>query len=359
MFEVKRRRRANISKPNEDQQKKQSVFKSTKSRRMDLQTASSFLSLVASLGLSWFLFQQSVQLAAIEKKYHILKEEAVKFQDMENKISIMSEKFASSSVLQEAPSYVSMVTNFEQEVSSLHNFIEDIQSSEKTRSKKFQTISENFQRVVDSWKRSKSEMDTNTSNFSLETKFLHREITSQINTVDQGLKKLSERLKDLEDSTVRNLKTLNRQEEDILIRIEEQLQLDKKTAKILKQEHNRHLVRSNDLYQKLVLSEHKLKECETYLPAIESAIYSILKLSSELVAAERKKEDMITKVFSAENEMMKAISEITNIQNTLEGMQHEDSILTLQNEPLMLQEKIKDFAEETQHSMNSITKGAV
>ncbi|KAM6437706.1 inhibitor of nuclear factor kappa-B kinase-interacting protein isoform 2-T2 [Liasis olivaceus] len=92
MFEVKRRRRANISKPNEDQQKKQSVFKSTKSTRMDLQTASSFLSLVASLGLSWFLFQQSVQLAAIEKKYHILKEEAVKFQDMENKISIMSEK---------------------------------------------------------------------------------------------------------------------------------------------------------------------------------------------------------------------------------------------------------------------------
>ncbi|XP_063164783.1 inhibitor of nuclear factor kappa-B kinase-interacting protein isoform X1 [Candoia aspera] len=92
MFEVKRRRKANISKPDEDQQKKQSVFKSTKSMWMDLQTASSLLSLVASLGLSWFLFQQSVQLSAVEKKYHILKEEAVKFQDMENKISIMSEK---------------------------------------------------------------------------------------------------------------------------------------------------------------------------------------------------------------------------------------------------------------------------
>uniref|UniRef100_A0A2D4FWE2 Inhibitor of nuclear factor kappa-B kinase-interacting protein n=1 Tax=Micrurus corallinus TaxID=54390 RepID=A0A2D4FWE2_MICCO len=90
MSEVKRRK-ANISKPNEDEQKKQ-VFKSTKSTRMDLQTASSLLSLVASLGLSWFLFQQSVQLAAVEKKYHILKEEAVKFQDMENKISTISEK---------------------------------------------------------------------------------------------------------------------------------------------------------------------------------------------------------------------------------------------------------------------------
>ncbi|XP_063164785.1 inhibitor of nuclear factor kappa-B kinase-interacting protein isoform X2 [Candoia aspera] len=323
MFEVKRRRKANISKPDEDQQKKQSVFKSTKSMWMDLQTASSLLSLVASLGLSWFLFQQSVQLSAVEKKYHILKEEAVKFQDMENKISIMSEKFASSSVLQEAASYVSMITSFEQEVSSLHNFIEDIQNSEKTSSKKFQTISKNFENVVDSWKRSMSEMDSNTSNLKLETKILHREITSQINTVDQGLKKLSERLKDLEDSTVRNLKTLNRQEEDELIKIEEQLQLDKKTAKILKQEHNSLLVRSNYLYQKLVLSEHKLKECKNYLPAIEHAIYSILRLSNELVAAERKKEDMITKIFTVENEMMKAISEITNIQNTLESMQHE------------------------------------
>ncbi|XP_013907018.1 PREDICTED: inhibitor of nuclear factor kappa-B kinase-interacting protein isoform X1 [Thamnophis sirtalis] len=90
MSEVKRRK-GNISKPNEDEQKKQ-VVKSTKSMRMDLQTASSLLSLVASLGLLWFLFQQSVQLAAVEKKYHILKEEAVKFQDMENKISTISEK---------------------------------------------------------------------------------------------------------------------------------------------------------------------------------------------------------------------------------------------------------------------------
>lgn len=31
-------------------------------------------------------------MAAVEKKYHILKEEAVKFQDMENKISTISEK---------------------------------------------------------------------------------------------------------------------------------------------------------------------------------------------------------------------------------------------------------------------------
>ncbi|KAM3833217.1 inhibitor of nuclear factor kappa-B kinase-interacting protein isoform 2-T2 [Vipera latastei] len=323
MSEVKRRK-ANISKPNEDEQKKQ-VFKSTKSMRMDLQTASSLLSLVASLGLSWFLFQQSVQLAAVEKKYHILKEEAVKFQDMENKINTISEKFESSSVLHEVASYVSIISDFEQQVSSLHNFIENIQNSQKICSKKFQTISKTFQKVVYSWERSTSEMDTNTSNLRLDTKILHSEIISQINTVDQGLKKLSERLKDLEDSTIMNLKTLNRQEENELIKIEQQLQLDKNIAELLKEEQNSLLVRSNDLYQKLVFSEDKLQECKTSLPVIENAIYSILRISSELVAAERKKEDMITKVISVENEITKATSEIMNIQNALEDMQSKDS----------------------------------
>ncbi|XP_070611997.1 inhibitor of nuclear factor kappa-B kinase-interacting protein isoform X2 [Erythrolamprus reginae] len=349
MSEIKRRK-GNVFKPSEDEQKKQ-VVKSTKSMRMDLQTASSLLSLVASLGLSWFLFQQSVQLADVEKKYHILKEEAVKFQDMENKISTISEKkenrrsahaqkencmrgrmrectsrkFASSSVLQEVASHVSMITDFEQEVSSLHNLIEDIQNSQWACSKKFRTISKTFQRVVDSWKMSTSEMDTNTSNLRLDTKILHGEIISQINTMDMGLKTLSERLKDLEDSTITNLQTLNTQEESELLRIEQQLQLDKNTAELLKEEHNSLLVRSNDLYQKIVFSEHKLQECKTYLPVIENAIYSILRLSSEFVAAEIKKEDMITKIINVENEIMKATTEIMNIQNALENVQSEDS----------------------------------
>ncbi|XP_058046595.1 inhibitor of nuclear factor kappa-B kinase-interacting protein isoform X4 [Ahaetulla prasina] len=278
---------------------------------------------VSSVFTLWrFLFQQSVQLAAVEKKYHILKEEAIKFQDMENKISTISEKFASSSVLQEVASYVSMITNFEQEMSNLHNFIEN---SQWACSKKFQTLSKTFQKVVDSWKTSTSEMDTNTSNLRLDTKILHSEIISQINTMDQGLKKLSERLKDLEDSTIMNLKTLNEQEETELLRIEQQLQLDKNTAELLKEEHNSLLVRSNDLYQKLVFSEHKLQECKTYLPVIENAIYSILRLSSELDAAKIKKEDMITKVISVENEIKKATTEIMNMQNTLEDMQSEAS----------------------------------
>ncbi|XP_044310703.1 inhibitor of nuclear factor kappa-B kinase-interacting protein isoform X3 [Varanus komodoensis] len=93
MSEVKRRRKATLSaKPDEDQHNKQSSLESKKNVWMDPRTASSLLSLVACVGLTWFLFQQSVQLAALEKKYRLLKQDAVKSQDREDKINIMSEK---------------------------------------------------------------------------------------------------------------------------------------------------------------------------------------------------------------------------------------------------------------------------
>nr|XP_020658974.1 inhibitor of nuclear factor kappa-B kinase-interacting protein isoform X2 [Pogona vitticeps] len=93
MPEVKRRRTANLSaRTNEDQDKEQSGFVSKKSMWMDPPTASGLLALITCAVLTWFLFQQSTHLAVVEEKYNLLKQEAVKCQAMENKITIMSEK---------------------------------------------------------------------------------------------------------------------------------------------------------------------------------------------------------------------------------------------------------------------------
>ncbi|XP_003221156.1 inhibitor of nuclear factor kappa-B kinase-interacting protein isoform X4 [Anolis carolinensis] len=93
MLEVKRRKTANHStKPNGDQREKQLGFVRQTSGWMDLQMVSSLLSLLMCTGLIWFLFQQSAQLAAVEEKYHLLKQETIRFQDMENKMNIMFEE---------------------------------------------------------------------------------------------------------------------------------------------------------------------------------------------------------------------------------------------------------------------------
>uniref|UniRef100_A0A8C3XV87 IKBKB interacting protein n=1 Tax=Chelydra serpentina TaxID=8475 RepID=A0A8C3XV87_CHESE len=347
MSDMKQRKKAVPSpKHNEDPQKQsnsgtisdpRSSSNSQNSFWIDSQTALNLLSLVACLLLTWFLFQQSGQLAHMEKKYHLLQLEAGKYQDMENKVNLISEKLESSeSILQEATSSISMMTQFEQEVSTLRNIIQDIQNSEQTFSAKMQSINETFQNVMDSWKRSLDEMNANTSSLKSEAKFIHTEVMAHINTADQNMKSLSERLKDLEGSTIRNIKTLKRQEEDELSRVEQQLELATKTVEKLEEEQNTLLARDIDLSQKLTDYKPKVEECKTHLPTIENAVQSILRVSSELIGIEKKMEDLTIQIFTMEDEMLKTVSNIMEMQKVLESMQYDNSILKLQNEIIVL-----------------------
>ncbi|XP_065492215.1 inhibitor of nuclear factor kappa-B kinase-interacting protein isoform X2 [Caloenas nicobarica] len=305
---------------------------------MDSRTTLSIISLAGCLVLTWFLFQQSNQFANMEKKYHFLQQEAEKFLGVENKVNLISEKLESSErILQEAALSISVMPEFEQEISSLHNVINDIQNNEQTLSIKMQSINEKFQNVTNSWRRSLDEMNTNTSSLKSEAKFIHTEVTSQINDVDQRIKSLSERIRDLEDSTARNIKTLKRQEDDEFSRVEQKLDLHAKAVEKLEEEQNSLVAKDTDLNQKLANYEPKIEECKTHLPTIENAIHSILRLSSELLSVEKKIEDVTTQLYTVENDMLKTVSDTMAMQKVLEGIQHNDSIWKVQNETVVLE----------------------
>ncbi|NXY40488.1 IKIP protein, partial [Ceuthmochares aereus] len=300
---------------------------------MDSRTTLSIISLAVCLVLAWLFFQQSVQFADMEKKYNFLQQEAEKFMDMENKVNLISEKLESSeSTLREAASSISVMPEFEQEMSSLHNIINNIQYNEQILSIKTQSINENFKNVRDSWRRSLDEMNTNTSGLKFEAKFIHAEVTSQINEVDQRIKSLSERVRDLEDSTTRNIRTLKRQEDDEFSRVEQKLGLHTKAVEKLEKEQTSLVAKDTDLNQKLVNYEPKIEECKTHLPTIENAIHSILRLSSELLSMEKKIEDLTTQLYAVENNMLKTVSDTVAMQKVLEGVQYNDSLLKVQNE---------------------------
>ncbi|XP_065692912.1 inhibitor of nuclear factor kappa-B kinase-interacting protein isoform X1 [Patagioenas fasciata] len=350
MSEVKQRKKG-ISSPktNEDPQKVEKHNKCGKlasprirsnwsSFWMDSRTTLSMISLAGCLVLTWFLFQQSNQFANMEKKYNFLQQEAEKFLDVENKVNLISEKLESSeSILQEAASSISVMPEFEQEVSSLHNIINDIQNNEQTLAIKMQSINEKFQNVTNSWRRSLDEMNTNTTVLKSEAKFIHTEVTSQINDVDQRIKSLSERVRDLEDSTARNIKTLKRQEDDEFSRVEQKLDLHARAVQKLEEQQNSLVAKDTDLNQKLANYEPKIEECKTHLPTIENAIHSILRLSSELLSMEKKIEDVTTQLYTVENDMLKTVSDTMALQKILEGIQHNDSILKAQNETVVLE----------------------
>ncbi|NXU53743.1 IKIP protein, partial [Turnix velox] len=345
MSEVKQRKK-DVSSPKNNEgsrkiEKHSNCGKLTSSRtsnnwssfHMDSRTAISTLSLALCLVLTWFLFQQSNKFADIEGKYNLLHHEAEKFLDVEKKVNLISEKLESSeSILQETASSISVMTQFEQEVSSLHNnTINYIQNNEQTLALKMQIIKEKIQNITSSWKRSLNEMNTNTSSLKSEAKFVHTEVTFQINEVDQRIKSLSERVRDLEDSTARNIRTLRRQEDDEFSRIEEKLDLHAKTIGMLEEEQNVVVAKDRDLNQKLEMYEPKIEECKTHLPTIENAIHSMLRLSSELLSIGKKIEALTAQLYTVENDMLKTVSDTMAMHKVLESIQYNASTLKVQN----------------------------
>lgn len=250
---------------------------------------------------------------------------------------------SSDSILQESASSISVMTEFEQQVSSLHNTIREIETNEETLFIKMQGINEKFQNIMNSWRKSMDEMNTNTSGIKSETKFIHTEVTSQINKVDQRIKSLSERLKDLEDSTARNIKTVKRQEDDEFARVEQKLDSHATAIEKLEEELNSLLAKNTDLNQKLAAYEPKIEECKTHLPKIENAIHSILRLSSELLSMEKKIENLATQLSTVESNMLKTVSDTAAMQNVLDGAQYNDSISKLQNKTAVIEEVVRDM----------------
>ncbi|XP_005680538.2 PREDICTED: inhibitor of nuclear factor kappa-B kinase-interacting protein isoform X1 [Capra hircus] len=310
----------------------------------DPRTGVSLLSLGTCLGLAWFVFQQSEKFAKVENQYKLLKMETSEFQGLQSKISLISEKLASTeSILQEATSSMSLVTQFEQEVATLQRIMHDIQTSEEMLTQKMKSLNEKFQNVTDFWKRSLEEMNVNTNIFKSESKHIHSQVTVQINSAEQEIKLLTERLNDLEDSTVRNIRTIQRQEEEDLLRVEEQLGSDTKAVEKLEEEQHALFARDEDLTNKLSSYEPKVEECKTHLPTIESAVHSVLRVSQDLIGTEKKMEDLTLQMFNMEDDMLKAVSEIMEMQKTLEGIQYDNSILKMQNDLDVLKGKVHDF----------------
>uniref|UniRef100_H3BCA8 IKBKB interacting protein n=1 Tax=Latimeria chalumnae TaxID=7897 RepID=H3BCA8_LATCH len=296
--------------------------RSGKAGGADARMMLSLLSIAASLTLTWLVFQQSAKLSDVEEKYHLLQEKNGVVQGLEKKVNLISKELDSSEeILQKAAASVSVVTQFEEEVSSLRSIINTIQNNEKKVSKKLQQINNLFQNVTDVWEKSLGNIEMDIKNLKSETKSAHSNVTLRINDAEQRLKSLLEKLEDLEDSTVRNANTLKRQEDEDAEVLEKQMNWNKKEIEKLEGDQQALIAKSTELIQKITEYESKLEEYKEHLPTIENGVHSIFKVSTELVSTEKKIEDLTVKLFNMEDVMLKTVSEILEIQKNLEELQ--------------------------------------
>ncbi|KAJ1162137.1 hypothetical protein NDU88_002613 [Pleurodeles waltl] len=311
------------------------------------------LSLSVCLASCWFVFQQSVARADVEKRFRLLEIKTSELEALEDKIGLLSAKLQTSDgVLQETIPVISVVARLEEDVSSLRGIVHNHQDSENLLTQKVQDMNEKFQNVTDLWKVSFDKMTKLVDILKSEAKTIHNQVKSHINTAEKGIKLLSERLNELEDSTIRNTRALKRQEDDEIVHIEQQLESNGKTIEKLEVEQSVLVAKNTELSQNIQDYEPKLEECRSNLPIIETAVRTVLKVSKELIGIEKKMEDLTMQTFNMEDNMLKAVSEIYGIQKVLEGMQYDNSILKMQSELGVLKTRVQEYA------LSSSTKGA-
>ncbi|KAM4677739.1 inhibitor of nuclear factor kappa-B kinase-interacting protein isoform 1-T1 [Discoglossus pictus] len=306
----------------------------------ELRTLLCLLCVAVCGALTWLVIQQSHNFAVIEQKYQSLQQRSAALDALEDKVQLLFGKLVSTEdILTEVTSSSTVMTRLQQQVSSLHNDIDGIHNNEQALSKKMQNVNSKFQNITDEWQKSLGEMNINTDSVKSEAKSFHNQITMKINDADQTLKSLKERLKDLEESTKRNSRTVKRQEDNELFHVKEVLDWDTNAIEELEKEQSALAGLHVEIKQSLVEFAPKVEECVNSLPTIESGIRSILKVSNEMIDLDKRVNEMTVQVFSTEDNLLKVISEILEIQHALERMKLDNSVLKMQNDIDQLKEK--------------------
>ncbi|XP_075712190.1 inhibitor of nuclear factor kappa-B kinase-interacting protein isoform X1 [Rhinoderma darwinii] len=309
---------------------------------LDIRTLLCSLCLAVCVALTWIVLQQSQNFTVLEQKYQSLQSGSSALQELEEKVGQIFGKLVSTDeVLAEATSSSSLVGNLQQQLTSLYKDIDHIQARERSLSEKMQIVNLRFQNVTDTWKKSLDEMNFETNSVKSEAKSFHNQMTLKVNSADQTLNQLSEKLKEFESGTLRNFRTVKTQEDDDLQRISEVLDWDDNAIKELEKEQSDLANMNQEVRENMAEFQPKLTECIKNLPTIDTAIRSLLKVSNEMQDLDKKVNTLTEQVFNTEDNLLKIITETLEIQHALERMQYDNTILKLQNDVSVLKEKAK------------------
>ncbi|XP_019113560.1 inhibitor of nuclear factor kappa-B kinase-interacting protein isoform X1 [Larimichthys crocea] len=312
---------------------------------LDVRSILCLLSLAACAALSWVVLQQNERFSDIEEKYRLLHGKASSLFDMEEEVLKVSKKLAASEDdLQEALSTVSLATRLQQDISTLHAAVMVMQADENSASRDLQTVNAHFLNVTETWQERLAAITSDLTSLKAESREAHTLATERVNEAERRTRSLAKRLDELEDSTKRNARAMERAEEDDTKRA--QSHLDWNTKQIHNLEEAISSLNKREAEMSSELQEHipRALMCEEHLPQVEEAVRSILRLGSDLNGAEKRLEEVTLQVFGTEDSMLKALNEILQIRQELDTLQAQNSILKMKNELSVVKEAVRELA---------------
>ncbi|XP_042367214.1 inhibitor of nuclear factor kappa-B kinase-interacting protein isoform X1 [Plectropomus leopardus] len=311
---------------------------------LDIRSIMCLLSLVACGALSWVVLQQNERFSEIEEKYKSLHGKTSSMFAMEEEVLKVSKKLAASEEdLREALSTVSLATRLQEDITNLHAAVMEMQDDENSASRDLQTVNAHFLNVTEMWQERLAAINSDLSTLKAESREAHATATERVNEAERKARSLAEKLEELEDSTKRNARAMERTEEDDAKRARDHLDWNTKQVQNLEQQISSLSKREAELSS--LLQEHipRAQECEEHLPQVEEAVRSILKLASDLSGAEKRLEEVTLQVFGTEDSMLKALNEILEIRQELDTLQAQNSILKMKSELSVVKEAVREL----------------
>ncbi len=250
---------------------------------------------------------------------------------------------ASEDDLQEALSTVSLAARLQQDISTLHAAVMAMQADENSASRDLQTVNAHFLNVTETWQERLAAISSDLAALKAESREAHAGATEQVNEAERRARSLAERLEELEDSTKRNARAMERAEEDDAKRAQDQLDWNTKQIHNLEAQISSLSKKEAELSSQLQEHIPRAQECEEHLPQVEEAVRSILRLGGDLSGAEKRLEEVTLQVIGTEDSMLKAINEILEIRQELDTLQAQNSILKMKNELSVVKEAVREL----------------
>uniref|UniRef100_A0A3Q3W0N5 IKBKB interacting protein n=1 Tax=Mola mola TaxID=94237 RepID=A0A3Q3W0N5_MOLML len=234
------------------------------------------------------MLQQNERFSEIEEKYKLLHRKTSSLFDMEEELPqkqpscfvLRLQLAVSEDDLQEALSTHSLAKRLQQDISSLHAAVMAMQADESSASRDLQTVNARFLNVTETWQERLAAITSDLGALKTESREAHTGATEQVNEAERRARSLAERLEELEDSTKRNARAMERTEEDDTKRVQAQLDWNTEQIQHLEEQISSLSKRGAELSSQLQEHIPRAQECEEHLPQVEEAVRSILRLGA-------------------------------------------------------------------------------
>ncbi|XP_053718502.1 inhibitor of nuclear factor kappa-B kinase-interacting protein-like isoform X1 [Synchiropus splendidus] len=311
----------------------------------DLKTFLCLASLAACAALSWMVLQQNERFGRIEEQHAALLGKTSALFAMEEQVLLLSRKLdASEPDLQRALSAASRSSRLQRDVAALSSVITVLQGEEASASEKLQRVNARFLNVTETWQERLAAAGSDLTQLKAWSRQAHTSATAQVNEAERRARLLEEKLQELEDSTQRNARALERTEEADARKAQEHL--DWNTQQVHRLEQQLRTLALAEAQLQAQLQEHipRAQECEEQLPRVEEAVRSILRMAADLSAAETRLEEATLQVLGTEDSMLKALAQILQLRQDVDSLQAHSAIGVMKKELSVVKEAVHELA---------------